>query len=107
MSLIKVQDVKKIYNGGEGEVVALGGISLNVDEGEFVALMGPSGSGKSTLLTMLGAMNPPTSGAVVVDDIDVYSLSAELCIPTVSADPLSYCLGKCYAASGYHRETQP
>jgi len=77
MSLIKVQDVKKIYNGGEGEVVALGGISLNVDEGEFVALMGPSGSGKSTLLTMLGAMNPPTSGAVVVDDIDVYSLSAE------------------------------
>lgn len=77
MSLIKVQDVKKIYNGGEGEVVALGGISLNVAEGEFVALMGPSGSGKSTLLTMLGAMNPPTSGTVVVDDIDVYSLASE------------------------------
>lgn len=77
MSLIKVQDVKKIYNGGEGEVVALGGISLTVDEGEFVALMGPSGSGKSTLLTMLGAMNPPTSGAVIVDDIDVYSLTSE------------------------------
>lgn len=77
MSLIKVQDVKKIYNGGEGEVTALGGISFNVSEGEFVALMGPSGSGKSTLLTMLGAMNPPTSGRVVVDDIDVYNLTSE------------------------------
>lgn len=77
MSLIRVQDVKKIYNGGEGEVVALGGISLNVAEGEFVALMGPSGSGKSTLLTMLGAMNPPTSGTVTVDEIDVYSLTSE------------------------------
>ncbi|MDT3699834.1 MAG: ABC transporter ATP-binding protein [Thermincola sp.] len=77
MSLIKVQEVKKIYNGGEGEVVALGGVSLNVGEGEFVALMGPSGSGKSTLLTMLGAMNPPTSGRVIIDEIDVYSLGSE------------------------------
>ncbi|MFZ3171205.1 MAG: ABC transporter ATP-binding protein [Carboxydocellales bacterium] len=77
MSLITVQDVKKIYNGGEGEVTALGGITFEVTEGEFVALMGPSGSGKSTLLTMLGAMNPPTSGAIVIDDIDVYQLPSE------------------------------
>ncbi|HWI55258.1 MAG TPA: ABC transporter ATP-binding protein [Desulfobacteria bacterium] len=77
MSLIKVQDVKKIYNGGEGEVTALGGVSFDVVEGEFVTLMGPSGSGKSTLLTMLGAMNPPTSGSIIVDDIDVYSLKSE------------------------------
>ncbi|MFA5882062.1 MAG: ABC transporter ATP-binding protein, partial [Eubacteriales bacterium] len=69
--------VKKIYNGGEGEVVALGGVSFEVAEGEFIALMGPSGSGKSTLLTMLGAMNPPTSGQVIIDDIDVYSLPSE------------------------------
>lgn len=77
MSLITVQDVKKIYNGGEGEVTALGGITFEVREGEFVALMGPSGSGKSTLLTMLGAMNPPTTGAIVIDDIDVYQLTSE------------------------------
>ena len=77
MSLITVQDVKKIYNGGEGEVTALGGITFEVTEGEFVALMGPSGSGKSTLLTMLGAMNPPTTGAIVIDDIDVYQLTSE------------------------------
>lgn len=77
MSLIKIENVKKIYNGGEGEVVALGGVSFDVKEGEFVALMGPSGSGKSTLLTMLGAMNPPTTGKVVIDDIDVYSLASE------------------------------
>ncbi len=77
MSLIKVENVTKIYNSGEGEVVALGGISFEVEEGEFVSLMGPSGSGKSTLLTMLGAMNPPTSGRVIIDEIDVYGLPAE------------------------------
>lgn len=77
MSLIKVDNVKKIYTGGEGEVVALGGVSFEVAEGEFVSLMGPSGSGKSTLLAMLGAMNPPTSGQVVIDDIDVYNLPSE------------------------------
>lgn len=77
MSLITVNDVKKIYNGGEGEVVALGGVTFAVEEGEFISLMGPSGSGKSTLLTMLGAMNPPTLGQVVIDDIDIYSLPSE------------------------------
>ncbi len=77
MSLIKVKEIKKIYNGGEGEVVALGGVSFEVAEGEFVALMGPSGSGKSTLLTILGAMNPPTAGQVIIDEIDVYSLPSE------------------------------
>ncbi len=77
MDLINVDNVTKVFKGGEGSVTALGGVSFKVPEGDFVALMGPSGSGKSTLLTMLGAMNPPTSGSVIIDGIDVYSLTAE------------------------------
>jgi len=73
--LISVQAVAKSYqNGG---VLALGGIDLTVDAGEFVALMGRSGSGKSTLLSILGAMTPPTGGRVLVDGIDVYALDVE------------------------------
>lgn len=75
MDLIEVKNVRKEFN--KGEVVALGGVSFSVREGEFVALMGPSGSGKSTLLTILGAMNPPTSGEVLIDEIPVYQLPLE------------------------------
>jgi len=77
VSLIEVKNVTKVYNGGEGKVTALGGVSLAVEEGEFIALMGPSGSGKSTLLTMLGAMNPPSEGEVIIDGIPVYGLPSE------------------------------
>lgn len=77
MTFIKVHDIEKTYTGPEGGVHALNGINLEMEKGEFVAVMGPSGSGKSTLLTILGAMNPPTEGSLTVDDIDVYSLSTE------------------------------
>jgi putative ABC transport system ATP-binding protein len=75
--MIHLRNVTKTYNGKSTAVQALRGVTAQVKEGEFVAVMGPSGSGKSTLLTILGAMNPPSSGSVVIDDIDIYSLDVE------------------------------
>jgi putative ABC transport system ATP-binding protein len=75
--MIELQDVTKVYNGQSVPVYALRDASLHVAEGEFVALTGPSGSGKSTLLTVLGAMNPPSQGQVMIDGIEVYSLKPE------------------------------
>lgn len=77
VSLIEINDVHKVYKGGEGEVHALKGVTLNVEEGEFLAMMGPSGSGKSTLLSVMGALNPPSKGSLVIDGIDVYGLDGE------------------------------
>lgn len=77
MSLIRVCEVSKSYKGGDGVVEALKNINLEIAEGEFLALMGPSGSGKSTLLSILGGLNPPTSGKLMIDDIDVYTLGPE------------------------------
>jgi putative ABC transport system ATP-binding protein len=71
--------VSKVYreNGASSGVPVLSNVSVEISEGEFVALMGPSGSGKSTLLTIVGAMNHPSEGKVLVDGIDVYGLSGE------------------------------
>lgn len=74
MHLIDVRDVYKIYNPGENQVNALDGVSLTIDEGEFVAIIGQSGSGKSTLMNMLGLLDTPTSGeyyinGTLVDDL--------------------------------------
>jgi putative ABC transport system ATP-binding protein len=77
MSLVHLDDVTKTYTPGGVTVTALADATLTLDEGEFVALMGPSGSGKSTLLSILGAMNAPTRGRVVIDTLDIYRLSAE------------------------------
>lgn len=77
MSLIEVRNVSKVYAVGGRRVTALEGVTLSINEGDFVAVMGPSGSGKSTLLSILGVLNPPTSGEVVVDGINVYALPVE------------------------------
>jgi putative ABC transport system ATP-binding protein len=79
MSFVVVNNIGKVYqsNGIDSAVCVLDDINLKIEEGEFVALMGPSGSGKSTLLTIIGAMNHPSVGQVLVDDIDVYGLSEE------------------------------
>jgi putative ABC transport system ATP-binding protein len=77
MSYIIANNLVKKYGEGEIAVSAIDGINFEIEEGEFVGIMGESGSGKSTLLGMMGAMNAPTSGSLMVDDIDIYSLSQE------------------------------
>ncbi len=74
-SLISVRDMYKIYNPGENEVRALDGVSLDISEGEFVAIVGHSGSGKSTLMNMLGCLDVPTSGTYILNGRDVSRLS--------------------------------
>ena len=77
MSLIEIRGLSKSYGNGEERVLALTGVDLHIQRGEFVSVMGPSGSGKSTLLTILGGLNHPTQGDVVVDDISLYKLPLE------------------------------
>ena len=73
--LIELEDVTKIYKMGEIEVGALQGVSLEIEEGEMVAIMGPSGSGKSTLMNVLGCLDAPTSGSYILDGQEISSLS--------------------------------
>jgi putative ABC transport system ATP-binding protein len=76
-SLIEIKNLSKIYESGEERVTVLGGVSLTIERGEFISVMGPSGSGKSTLLSVLGGLNHPTEGEVVVDEIPIYKLPLE------------------------------
>lgn len=77
MSYIKAENLVKHYGTGDGLVQAVRGISFEIEEGEFVAVMGESGSGKSTLLSMMGALSTPTEGNFFVDDIEIYNLSRD------------------------------
>lgn len=77
MSILETRNLRKIYGSGDTEVRALDGVNLSVTSGEFVAIVGTSGSGKSTLLHMLGGLDRPTSGSVIVDGKDIFSLKDE------------------------------
>ncbi|RJR51123.1 MAG: ABC transporter ATP-binding protein [Desulfobacteraceae bacterium] len=77
MSNIQAENLVKSFGSGEAAVVAVSGMSFNIEAGEFIGIMGESGAGKSTLLGILGAMNAPTSGRLSVDGIDVYGLTNE------------------------------
>ena len=74
MSILIAKDLKKFYGEGESQVKALNGVNVTVKKGEFVAIVGTSGSGKSTLLHMLGGLDRPTSGEVIVDGKNIFSL---------------------------------
>ncbi len=75
MNILKIENLKKVYGSGETEVKALDDISFQVEEGEFIAIIGPSGSGKSTLLHSIAGLEKPTSGKVYFYDKDIYKMS--------------------------------
>jgi putative ABC transport system ATP-binding protein len=77
MSYIEGENLEKLYGKGEAAVAAVRHMSVAIESGEFVALMGESGSGKSTLLSILGALNTPTAGQLRVNGVDVYALSQD------------------------------
>jgi putative ABC transport system ATP-binding protein len=77
MGYIKAKDLKKNYGAGDSLVPAVRGISFEIEQGDFVAVMGESGSGKSTILSMLGALNTPTSGSLTADGMDIYKLTGD------------------------------
>ncbi len=74
MSILEAKNLKKVYGKGENRVHALDGVDLAVNKGEFLAIVGTSGSGKSTLLHMLGGLDRPTSGEVIIDGVPIFNL---------------------------------
>ena len=103
MALIEVKDLYKIYNPGENEVRALDGVSLTIDRGEFVAIIGHSGSGKSTFMNMLGLLDVPTSGEYKLDGHNTSKLSddemSEIRNKEIGFIFQGYRAGKCGAAA--------
>ena len=77
MEILQAKNLKKIYGSGNNAVHALDGVDLSVEKGEFVAIVGTSGSGKSTLLHMLGGLDRPSDGTVMVDEQEIFSLKDE------------------------------
>lgn len=77
MSIIKIENLSKVYGKKDNRVVALDNVNIEVEKGEFVAVIGASGSGKSTLLHQIGGVDRPTGGSVIIDGKDIYKLNEE------------------------------
>ena len=74
-AVVRVREIRKVYRMGSEEVHALRGVDLDITRGEYVSIMGPSGSGKSTLFNMIGGLDKPTEGRVMIDGVDIAQLS--------------------------------
>ena len=77
MSILKVANISKIYGDKDTKTVAVDNVSFEVEKGEFIAIVGTSGSGKSTLLHMIGGVDRPTSGEIIINDTNIYNLNEE------------------------------
>ena len=75
MAIIELKNVSRVYTSGDHELKALDNVSMTLEEGKFVVILGPSGAGKSTLLNLLGGLDSPTSGKIIVDGKDISTLS--------------------------------
>ena len=75
MDILRVENLTKVYGSGNNKVVALDNVSFSVEKGEFVSIVGASGSGKSTLLHLLGGVDRPTSGKVLINDTDIFKMN--------------------------------
>ena len=88
MSILKVKQLKKYYGSEENLTKALDGLDLSIEKGEFVAIVGASGSGKSTLLNMIGGLDVPTSGKVVIGNKEIEKMKQEEQAASVNNNPL-------------------
>lgn len=77
MAIIELKNITKVYKTGEIEQTALNNVNLSIEQGKFVVILGPSGAGKSTLLNLLGGLDQPTSGTIIVDGKDISTLSSD------------------------------
>ncbi len=78
MALIEIENVRKTYQVGEQEIQALAGVNAQIEEGEYLSIIGPSGSGKSTMMQLIGCLDIPTSGRIVLDGVDISKASNNL-----------------------------
>ena len=99
MAILETKDLRKIYGSGENEVHALDGVSISVDEGEFVAVVGTSGSGKSTLLNMIGGLDRPTSGSVTIRGKELLKMKDEERSSAAGISALSFRITICSPSS--------